>query len=356
MSPGRPGCVALSRPGISEPTAAERGNRRIRTAAAVLPRDRSARFRSARGRPTRPVRLTRSRRTAGSPFLTSTTGQRSPPTSRSRLRRRGPRTRQRDRGAASSQRQTLRVPRACRPHAMTRVRYRRGSGRNPDRAQVLPGQARVLPGQAQVLPGRPRFLPGQARFLPGQARFLPGQARVLTVPSPLPRTLPRWPDWAISPLRCSALDGPPSARQRARGPAPGPAAPAGVAASARCHRPCLRLHRTQAGIQGHRFEATTTRSQVRRSRPSTLRIAAPIARARAQVPSPRVPSRQVPSPRVPSPRPPAVAAAATASLPGSVPATQVRRAHPTATPCPRQQRGTERHMLLLLRPTRTAAT
>jgi hypothetical protein len=249
MSQGRPGCVALSRPEISEPTAAARGNRGIRTAAAVLAPDRSARFRSVRGRPTLPVRLTRSRRTAGTPCLTSTTGQRLPLTSRSRLPRpRGPRTRRSDRGAASSQRPTRRVPRACRPHAMTRVSCRRGSGRSPGRAQVLHGQARVLPGLARVLPGL--------------ARVRPGLVRVLTAPSQLPRALPRWPASAISPLPGGARPAP-SAQRRARGPA----APAGAVASARCRQRCrqrrrkLRLprHRTQAVIPGRRFAATMTR-------------------------------------------------------------------------------------------------
>jgi hypothetical protein len=231
------------------------------------------------------------------------------------------------------------VPPACRPPAMTRVSCR-GSGRNPGQAQVLPGQAQLLPGQAQVLPGQARLLPARARLLPAQAQVLPGQERVRTAPSPRPRTWPRWPAWAISPLRDSALGGPPSSRQhRARGPP----APAGVAASAHCRRPCLRLHRTQAGIPGRRFVATTTRSRVRRSLPSTPRIAARIARARALVRS-----LQVRSPRA--------AAVATASLPGSVPAIQVRRAHPTGTQCPRQQHGTEPHILLLRRPTRMAVT
>jgi hypothetical protein len=323
MSKDRPsaGCAALIWPGIREPpTTAACGSPGIRNAAATPDLAVSARFLSARGRPRLRARLRRSRRAAGTPFLTSTTGQRFPQKDLSRLpRRRGPRTRRGDRGVVSSQRPTRPGPPACRPHAMTQVSCRCGSGRNP----------------------------GQARLLPGRAWLLPGRARVRTVPSPLPRTWPRSPAWAISPLRGSALRGPPNAQRRAHGPP----APAGVAASARCRLPCRlpcrRLHRTQAGTRGHRFVATTTRSRVRRSPPSTPRIAARTVRARAQVPSP-----QVPSPRAPA----VAAAAATASLPRSVRITQVRRALPTGTPRPRRQHGMELHSRLLRRPTRTAAT
>jgi hypothetical protein len=223
----------------------------------------SVRFRSAHGKLTPPAAPALTRLPAGNPFLTSTTGPSLLLISPSpRPMPRGPRTRRSELGAASSPRPTRRVPLTYPPRALTQVSSRRGSGHRP------------------------------------------GPARGPTVPSPPPRTLPRWPASAISSrhLRsCPLSPHPPSSRhlssvhcphaadhrlvpQRRSGPArlsqpcrltasvragralasarpaaPGRAVPAAGLVRGHCRRPCRNPGRDRALAPGHRCRWMTTR-------------------------------------------------------------------------------------------------